>query len=59
MTREKIMEAIESLASCQGFYGRLLEALQALGEDEFDEVMTVLEAQNFGSTVDMVMYFEC
>lgn len=62
MGREQILQAIQELAYSQGFYGRLLRAFRELEEedpDRYEEAMQVLEAQNFGDTVEMVMYFEC
>ncbi|MCI7555078.1 MAG: hypothetical protein MST00_06575 [Tenericutes bacterium] len=58
MKREEIMETIKSLASSQGFYGRLYRDLMELDEDEYDEVMTELESQNFKDGVDLVMFIE-
>lgn len=59
MKRNDIINAITQLSYSQGFYGRLLRDLQSLDEETYDEVMTELEAQNFGDTVDMVLFFEC
>ena len=58
MEREEIMEKIKSLASSQGLYGRLYRDLMELDEDEYDEVMTELESQNFKDGVDLVMFIE-
>lgn len=58
MKREEIMETIKSLASSQGLYGRLYRDLMELDEDEYDEVMTELESQNFNDGVDLVMFIE-
>jgi hypothetical protein len=58
MKREEIMKTIKSLASSQGLYGRLYRALMELDEDEYDEVMTELESQNFKDGVDLVMFIE-
>ena len=58
MKREEIMETIKSLAGSQGFYGRLYRDLMELDEDEYDEVMTELESQNFKDGVDLVMFIE-
>lgn len=56
MKREEIMETIKSLASSQGLYSRLYRDLMEL--DEYDEVMTELESQNFKDGVDLVMFIE-
>lgn len=58
MKREEIIETIKSLASSQGFYDRLYGDLMELDEDEYDEVMTKLESQNFKDGVDLVMFIE-
>lgn len=58
MKRAEIMETIKSLASNQGFYGRLYRDLMELSEDEYNEVMTKLESQNFKDEVDLVMFIE-
>lgn len=52
------METIKSLASSQGLYSRLYRDLMELDEDEYDEVMTELESQNFKDGVDLVMFIE-
>lgn len=53
MTREEILEAIKDLAKSQGYYGRLLRAIE---EDE--TILDTLEEQNFNDVVDMVLYLE-
>ena len=59
MKREEIMETIKTLASSQGLYSRLYRDLMELDEDEYDEVMTKLESQNFKDGVDLIMSIEC
>lgn len=62
MDREDILNAIQELAYSQGFYGRLLRFFTELKEedpDKYEEVMQELEAQKFGDTLDMVLFFEC
>lgn len=61
MNRDEIMDAIKMLASSQGFYSRMYSSLCEMRDndpDEFDRNMTILEEQNFGDAVDMVMFFE-
>ena len=58
MDRNEIMRVIAELAMCQGFYSGLYANLKSLNADQFDAVMSELEAQNFASTADMVMYLE-
>lgn len=61
MDRDAILGAIKELSFSQGFYGRLLRSIEELAEydpDRYEEFMEMLEAQNFGDTVDMVLFFE-
>lgn len=53
MNKEEILSAIRTLAMSQGFYGRLLKAIE-----ENEEILDDLVAQNFGDVVDLVMYIE-
>lgn len=53
MTREEILENIKMLAQSQGYYGRLLRAIE---EDE--TILDTLEEQNFNDVVDMVLFLE-
>ena len=52
------MDTIKMLANSQGFYGRLYRSIMELSEDKYEELKEVLEAQNFGDAVDMVLFFE-
>ena len=54
MNKEQIIEAIKELSYSQGFYGRLLRAIE-----ENPSILDELEAQHFGDVVDMVMFIEC
>ena len=53
MNREQILAAIRELAMSQGFYGRLLQAI-----DEDESILDKLEEQNFSDVVDMVLWIE-
>ena len=53
MNRTEIRQAIRQLAKSQGFYCRLLSAI-----DENPEILDVLEEQNFKDTLDLVLYLE-
>lgn len=57
MNREQILSAIKDLAMSQGSYGRMYEFLTS-GTNEAEEALTILEEQNFGDAVDMVMFIE-
>ena len=61
MTREDILDTIEELSYSQGFYGRLLAALQDAEINRpaaYEEFMRDLEAQCFTEPVELVMYLE-
>ncbi len=61
MKIDEIINAIQSLACSQGFYGRLLRGLMEIKENDtkrWNKITKELEAQNFRDTVDMVLYFE-
>ena len=58
MSREDILKTFRDLAQSQGYYGRLLEAIEKY-EDEGDALLTHLEEQNFSDPVDLIMYVEC
>lgn len=58
MDRNEIMRVIAELAMCQGFYSGLYINLKSLSAEQYDAVMSELEAQNFADVVDMVMYLE-
>lgn len=57
MNREQILDAVKILAMSQGFYGRLYERLTD-GTCESDSFLDLMEEQNFGDTVDMVLWLE-
>ena len=53
--------ATKTLASSQGFYGRLLASMETMEEmfpQDYEKVVEELESQNFENAVDLVMYFE-
>ena len=53
MNKREIYNGIQSLASSQGFYGRLLQQI-----DDHPEILDVLEEQNFNDIIDLIMYLE-
>ena len=56
MNKKEIMEAIKSLASCQGRYARLYEYIKENGDG--GALLNYLAMQNFKDKVDMVMFIE-
>ena len=57
MDREQILNEVAMLACSQGFYGRLYEYLTS-GDESAEELLDKMEEQNFGDTVDMVLWLE-
>ena len=62
MKMNEILSVIRSLARSQGLYGRILEAIENLRDygdpEDYDDLVSALEAQNFTDPVDVVLYFE-
>lgn len=58
---EQVVDVIEMLSYSQGFYGRLLEEILYIEENDplkYEIFKTVIEKQGFESPVDVVMFFE-
>lgn len=57
MDRKQILRVFLDLSHSQGFYGRLLQAMQ---DDEVgrEKLLSELEAQNFKDPVDLILYIE-
>lgn len=58
---EQVVEVIEMLADSQGFYGRLLEEILYIEENEpnkYEVFKAIIESQEFENPVDVVMFFE-
>jgi hypothetical protein len=61
MDREAILGLIQELSYSQGFYGRLLRSIIECKENDpssYEDFMEELEAQHFGSDLDVILYFE-
>ena len=58
MLFDEIMDVIKKLACSQGSYGRLLEAINELDEDELDKLIVTWEDMEFKSPVDFILYIE-
>lgn len=58
MKEREILETFRQLARSQGFYGRLLGAIEDMAEDDYRELFDILESQNFKDPVDLVLYLE-
>ena len=58
---EEVVDAIEMLADSQGFYGRLLDEILYIEENEPDKYEVFkgfIEKQEFKNPVDVVLFFE-
>lgn len=61
MKRDDILKLIRQLAFSQGFYSRLYGELMDCKENDpssYDDYMSELEAKNFASDLDVVLFFE-
>ena len=58
---EEVVDVIEMLADSQGFYGRLLEEILYIEENDplkYEIFKNVIERQELKNPVDVVMFFE-
>lgn len=58
---EQVVDVIEMLSYSQGFYGRLLEEIMYIEENEpakFEVFKNIIEDQEFEDPVDVVIFFE-
>lgn len=58
MKKDVIIEWIKKLAASQGYYGRLLHAINSMNNNDREALFAHLEAQNFTGPVDLIMYIE-
>lgn len=58
MKAKEIYQTIKDLAKSQGFYGRVLRAIEEDGIESRNERLEFLEKQGFKDKVDLVLYFE-
>lgn len=55
----QVIEVVEMLSHSQGFYGRLLNRIKDMEEnepDKFDRFKTIVEDQHFADPVDIVFF---
>lgn len=57
LTAQAILALIASLAMSQGFYGRLLNAIEE-NPEEGEEWLANMEAQGFTSDLDAILFLE-
>lgn len=58
---DQVVEVIEMLSYSQGFYGRLLDEIVYMEENEpekFEVFRAIVEKQKFKDPVDVVLFFE-
>ena len=58
---EEVVDVIEMLSYSQGFYGRLLDEILYIEENDpikYEVFKTVIEKQEFQNPVDVVLFFE-
>ena len=58
---EKVIEVVEMLSRSQGTYGRMLEQILYLKENEpetFNDFSRLMEEQHFKDPVDVILFFE-
>lgn len=58
---EQVVDVIEMLSYSQGFYGRLLDEIMYIEENEprkYEVFKQIIEAQEFTDPVDVVLFFE-
>jgi hypothetical protein len=61
MDIEEVVDVIEMLSYSQGFYGRLLEEILYIEENEpqkYQVFKDIIEKQEFEDPVDVVLFFE-
>lgn len=59
MTFKKALEVVRELSSSQGFYGRLLQSMEDMTEEEKAKLEQDLEHNKVKDTMDLIFYFEC
>ena len=58
---DQVVDVIEMLSYSQGFYGRLLDEIMYIEENEprkFEVFRDIIEKQEFQDPVDVVLFFE-
>ena len=58
MKRAEIENLMQTLAMSQGLYGRMLDNIYNASEEQQEEFWQMMEAQNFGDALDVVLFLE-
>lgn len=59
MTIKDLFELCEELRFSQGFYGRLLNALNELDEFQLHELDLQIQNANLQTSLDLILWLEC
>ena len=65
MEKEKFMSfkqakaIVKELAKSQGFYCRLLDSMERMGEEQQKELELDFELNKIKTDLDLIFYFEC
>lgn len=60
-TAEEVIDVIKMLSQSQGFYGRLLEEIEYIEENDpmsFEIFKDMIEKEEFKNPVEVVLFFE-
>lgn len=58
MRVDDLIKLCKKLAPSQGFYGRLLEKLENMDEDELADLDYSMQSANLLDEIDMIMWLE-
>jgi hypothetical protein len=58
MNRIEILQVFLNLSKSQGTYGRVLEMVESMDDEQAEFFWSKLEEQNFTDAVDVVLFFE-
>ena len=58
MKFEQLLKEIEMLGYSQGYYGRLLNSIYELDEDDYEQLKEDWDGR-FDDIVDFILYMEC
>ena len=59
LNHDDIMSLFKSLARSQGFYGRLVRAINDASEEAREKFWQNLESKKFTDTLDVIIFIEC
>lgn len=59
MNRKQAIAVIRNLARSQGFYGRLLNAIENFTDEEMKKWNETIENQGFTDDLDLILWLEC